>query len=128
MKTRIFKNNAVKGKLKSLSLTLFLLPFSLSAQNQLRGVVVSESGEPIIGASVKLEESLLTTQTDASGNYVFELKKADQTSFQALISNSGYLSKKQVLSLNPKEARKNSFKCECICHRRNSSKCNTCYW
>lgn len=102
MKTRIFKNKAVK----CFTTTLFLLPFSLSAQNQLRGVVVSESGEPIIGASVKLEESLLTTQTDADGNYVFELKKSEQTSFQALISSSGYLSKTQVLTLNPKEPEK----------------------
>ncbi len=92
--------------IKSISTTLFLLPALAFSQVQLRGNVVSESGEPIVGASIKLQETFQTIQTDQDGNYSFELNKSQQLSYFVLISSSGYMPKMQLLTPDPQYAQK----------------------
>ncbi|RNC63325.1 SusC/RagA family TonB-linked outer membrane protein [Proteiniphilum sp. X52] len=51
-------------------LTLFLMGIGLSvAQTQVRGTVVDESGEPVIGATIQIKGTSQGTVTDADGNF-----------------------------------------------------------
>ena len=51
-------------------LTLFLLGIGwVSAQVQVRGTVIDEAGEPIIGATVLVKGTNQGTVTDADGNF-----------------------------------------------------------
>lgn len=79
MKSALFKHTRYSrlcfpklGKVVFLSfLSCFFFNFGLFAQQQLtvKGKVVDQTGEPIIGASVVVVESKLGTMTDADGNF-----------------------------------------------------------
>src|SRR5690606_8879524 len=59
MKTRLFA---------MLGAVFFSVPISL-AQHSISGVVKNESGEPLVGAKVVLNETYKGTYTDADGKY-----------------------------------------------------------
>ena len=53
-------------------LTFFFLGVGIvTAQTQVRGTVVDESGEPVIGASIRLKGTSQGTVTDIDGNFIF---------------------------------------------------------
>ena len=52
-----------------LTALLLLTSTSLMAQMQVRGVVKDEAGEPLIGATVVVEGTLVGVSTDYLGNY-----------------------------------------------------------
>ena len=66
----------MKLKLRRVSLTLMmiLLATIASAQSELRGVVVDQEGEPVIGASVLVVGAKVATGTvtDFDGNFILK--------------------------------------------------------
>ena len=48
---------------------LCLLPLGASAQSKVKGVVKDSSGEPIIGATIKVNGSKVGAVTDLDGNF-----------------------------------------------------------
>ena len=62
--------------IRSVLILMFLLPLSLMAQNvTVSGQVTDESGEPIIGASVKIPGTSTGVVTDLDGNYSISIPK-----------------------------------------------------
>lgn len=71
-----------------LFLTLFLVGIGIvSAQTQVRGTVLDESGEPVIGATIQIKGTSQGTVTDIDGNFNLSAP-ADGT---LLISYVGYI-------------------------------------
>lgn len=64
-----------------------IMPGITQQQNSVSGKVVDQNGEPIIGATVKVEGSNMGTVTDIDGNYVIAGAPANGT---LLISYVGY--------------------------------------
>lgn len=57
-------------KLALVSLSMLLVcSFNAAAQTEVRGNVTDESGDPLIGVSVKVKGSQVATMTDVDGNY-----------------------------------------------------------
>lgn len=70
-------------------LSFSLLSLSLYAQDRtIKGKVVDEKGEALIGATVKLKSGALTTSTDANGNFSI---RAGAKETALLISYIGYI-------------------------------------
>lgn len=65
----------MKKKIKSLFFLLFLGIGILSAQTQVRGIVVDESGEPVIGSSVQIKGTGQGTVTDLDGIFTLNVPK-----------------------------------------------------
>lgn len=84
----------MKKKYLILSLLSFLMAFvSLSAQAQertIKGVVVDEIGEPVIGASIMIEGTTTGTITDLDGKYIVKVpaKKKLVVSFIGYITQT----------------------------------------
>ena len=69
---------------------LFLLPFTLLAQNKtIKGKVVDETGSPITGVNVIVKGAKTGTQTDKTGNFSITVSGTDELVF----SSVGYTSK-----------------------------------
>ncbi len=69
----------MKRKLMML-LTLFFVGIGIIiAQTQVRGVVVDETGEPVIGATVQVKGSSLGTVTDMDGNFNLSVSSGGRT-------------------------------------------------
>ena len=80
----------MKRYIKTLCLGLMLL-FSASAMAQnkvVTGTVIDELGEPVIGATVRVEGTSIATVTDMDGNYKLEAPQNGKI----VISYIGYLS------------------------------------
>ena len=61
-------------KIKSLALGI-ALAFSVAASaqnNVVQGTVIDENGDPVIGATVRVEGTKIATITDLDGNYKIE--------------------------------------------------------
>ncbi|MDE6109126.1 MAG: carboxypeptidase-like regulatory domain-containing protein, partial [Muribaculaceae bacterium] len=87
-------NNAIGKTEKRLRwwatlLALLLLPVSAYAQTQrtVTGTVTDETGEPLIGASVKVVGQSIGVATDIDGHYLI---KVPETSHQLTFSYVGY--------------------------------------
>ena len=74
-------NNLKKVKLKLLfSLLFFLCTLIIAAQERtIRGVVKDQSGEPIIGANVRVKNTTIGTATDINGNYTLVVPASANT-------------------------------------------------
>ena len=60
----------MEKRIKMLFACLFLFVVMAMAQTKVSGKVVSsEDGEPVVGATVKIEGTNLGTVTDANGNF-----------------------------------------------------------
>lgn len=55
---------------------LCLLPLGASAQSKVKGVVKDSSGEPIIGATIKVNGSKVGAVTDLDGNFSIDAAQA----------------------------------------------------
>lgn len=86
----------MKRKLMMFLSLLFLGIGILSAQTQVRGTVVDQMGEPIIGATVQIKGTTQGTVTDADGNFVLSAP-ANGT---LLISYVGYQTQEVAVSSN----------------------------
>ena len=79
------------------SIAGFLLIFALLVGNQLfaqnrevKGKVVDESGQPIIGANVTVKGTTNTTQTNATGDFTIQVPA--QGKHELIVSVTGYTS------------------------------------
>jgi TonB-linked SusC/RagA family outer membrane protein len=82
---------------RKMMLLLFLgVSFGAFAQSVLTGKVIDQTGEPIIGASVKVKESSAGTITDVSGQFKLNLTGKETL----VVSYIGYL--KQEIPVNGK--------------------------
>ena len=70
-------------KLSSAIAAVMLLFAGANAQSVLKGKVTDESGEPLAGAHVVLEEALIGVFTDDDGNYSFGSVKRDQVTIRS---------------------------------------------
>lgn len=61
----------MRKKIKVLVFLMLIASGSLFAQYQVNGVVMDESGEPVIGASIMVKGTNQGTVTDTSGNFSF---------------------------------------------------------
>ncbi len=79
-------------------LFLFVLPLSVMAQSgTVQGVVLDESGEAIIGASVVIEGTSLGTVTEFDGSYTIEEVSVGEVSIT--VSYVGYEDKTQTITV-----------------------------
>lgn len=69
---------------------LCLFPLGISAQSVVKGIVSDESGEPIIGATIRVLSTNEGTVTDLDGNFQVNVKSNAQLS----ISYIGYVTQK----------------------------------
>ncbi len=72
---KAISNAGIRSWLWGFLISLLLLPASAYAQNQrtVTGTVVDETGEPLIGATVKVEGTAIGTATDFDGNYTLSV-------------------------------------------------------
>ena len=73
---------------------LLAFPTLISAQSKISGQIVSESGEELIGATIKIEGTNAGTITDIEGKFVLEVQEKDVL----VISYIGFISKKLTVS------------------------------
>ena len=66
----IMKTKYIKSLLLGLAM-IFTLPV-LAQNNVVQGTVVDETGEPVIGATIRVEGTKTATITDIDGNYKVE--------------------------------------------------------
>lgn len=69
---------------------LCLLPLGVSAQSIVKGIVSDESGEPVIGATIRVVGTNEGTVTDLDGNFQVSAKSNAQLS----VSYIGYVTQK----------------------------------
>ncbi|MGB6036390.1 MAG: TonB-dependent receptor, partial [Cryomorphaceae bacterium] len=70
-------------KFSSAVVAVMLLFTGVNAQNVLKGRVTDPNGDPLQGAHVVLEESLIGVFTDQDGNYSFSSLKRDQVTIRS---------------------------------------------
>ncbi|MCC6133676.1 MAG: carboxypeptidase regulatory-like domain-containing protein [Acidobacteria bacterium] len=73
--------------LLALTLLLASLPAAAQPQGTLRGIVVTEAGSPIAGATVRAGDNGPAVMTDASG--LFNLKVPAKT-YDVIVSKKGF--------------------------------------
>ena len=81
------------------TILLLFITFTSIAQNNFVGRVTDNSGEPIVGANILIEESNLITYTDEKGKFYLN---SDSTNIDILVSHVGYLTKEIKFS-NPNQ-------------------------
>lgn len=87
------------SKLLTFLIVLFLLPFTLLAQNKtVRGKVVDESGNPVVGANILSKGTKKGSQTDNTGNFSISVSATGTTDL--VISSIGFTSKIVTVSGN----------------------------
>jgi len=80
-----------------LFLSLFLLGIgTIVAQTQVRGTVVDEAGEPVIGATIQIKGTSQGAITDADGNFILTAP----TRGTLVVSYVGYISQEVAVSSN----------------------------
>jgi TonB-dependent starch-binding outer membrane protein SusC len=80
------------SKLLSFLIVLFLIPFSLLAQNKtIKGKVVDEAGNPVAAVNVLAKGTKKGAQTDNAGNFSISVSGAGATDL--VISSVGFASK-----------------------------------
>lgn len=80
----------------TLLLAVFGFAFSATAQNQISGTVTDvNTGTPLIGANILVQETSSGTITDFDGNYTLDL--ADGT-YNIVVSYTGYTNQSAVIS------------------------------
>lgn len=89
------------SKLLTLLIVLFLIPFTLLAQNKtVKGKVVDESGNPIVGVNVLAKGTKKGAQTDNTGNFSISVSASGTTDL--VISSIGFASK--IISVSGNDA------------------------
>lgn len=80
-------------------LTLFFLVITSHAQTgaTIKGIVLDEQNQPVIGASVVLTEKTIGTHTDVNGKYFID--KVPSGKYTIKISSIGYISKTEEIIL-----------------------------
>ncbi|MEO1623617.1 MAG: SusC/RagA family TonB-linked outer membrane protein [Bacteroidota bacterium] len=97
MKFNLKKKSPRQHRKWTLLIGLFLLfAVAATAQTTVTGVVTNESGEPLIGASVVIENTAQGGITDIDGN--FSVSVADANSTVLVFSYTGYQTKKMALN------------------------------
>ncbi len=87
------------SKLLTFLILLFLIPFSLLAQNKtIKGKVVDESGNPVANVNVLAKGTKKGTQTDNAGN--FSIAVPESGSAELVISSIGFAAKNVTVSGN----------------------------
>ena len=91
-----FKVEFMKRKL-TMFLTLFLFGIGvIVAQTQVRGTVVDDTGEPVIGATIQVKGTSQGTITDANGVFLLQAPVGGTL----VISYVGYVSQQVPVSEN----------------------------
>ncbi len=90
----------------SVLIVLILTVFSLSAQN-IKGHVTDEQGDPLPGATVKLNEGRLVQSTDKNGNFIFRNLKARD--YKISVSYIGFETEIKNLTLSQGETLEENF-------------------
>lgn len=82
---------------------IFLVFYSgLISQNVIKGKIIDENGESLIGVNIKLkEDNLIGTATDFDGNYELDINNRD--SGILVVSYIGYASKEFPFTIIPKQ-------------------------
>ncbi|MBC6410061.1 MAG: SusC/RagA family TonB-linked outer membrane protein [Ekhidna sp.] len=95
-----FINGRIYGKLLVFLVILngSVIPLLAQSRNTISGTVTDTDGEPIIGATVRINGTQFGTATDIDGRYEFsaELNPGDYT---MLVSSIGYSSRQVTISL-----------------------------
>ncbi|MBC6400508.1 MAG: SusC/RagA family TonB-linked outer membrane protein [Ekhidna sp.] len=95
-----FINGRIYGKLLVFLVILngSVIPLLAQSRNTISGTVTDTDGEPIIGATVRINGTQFGTATDIDGTYEFsaELNPGDYT---MLVSSIGYSSRQVTISL-----------------------------
>ena len=81
------------------TILLLFITFTSIAQNNFVGRVTDNSGEPIVGANILIEESNLITYTDEKGKFYLN---TNSTNIDIQVSHVGYLTKEIEFS-NPNQ-------------------------
>lgn len=82
--------------MKKLTTLLFCLSFfSIWSQIKISGTVIDEENEPLIGASVYINNTSIGTDTDDEGYFAFSVKEG---SYELVVSYLGYDTKKYALN------------------------------
>ena len=81
------------------TILLLFITFTSIAQNNFVGRVTDNSGEPIVGANILIEESNLITYTDEKGKFYLN---SNSTNIDIQVSHVGYLTKEIEFS-NPNQ-------------------------
>ena len=81
------------------TILLLFINFTSIAQNNFVGRVTDNSGEPIVGANILIEESNLITYTDEKGKFYLN---SNSTNIDIQVSHVGYLTKEIEFS-NPNQ-------------------------
>ena len=81
------------------TILLLFITFTSIAQNNFVGRVTDNSGEPIVGANILIEESNLITYTDEKGKFYLN---SNSTNIEIQVSHVGYLTKEIKFS-NPSQ-------------------------
>jgi len=89
-------NNKFKTmKRIGITIILFFISLSIFAQLTIKGKILSEKGEPLVGANIIIEGTSLGTSSDIEGNFFFNnLKKSNYT---IQISYVGYKNTKVLV-------------------------------
>lgn len=86
-----------RNVLKALTAAL-LLSSSAQAQFSIKGKVVDEDGDPILGVTIRPEGFQMGTSTDNSGNY--ELKNLPNNNYRLRFRSFGYLERYESVKVN----------------------------
>ena len=87
--------------LKTAGLAFVLVPSVFFSQNNISGTVTSSSGEPLIGATIRIENTYLGTTTRQDGKYV--LSGLTDQSYLIKVSYVGYETQSQHVQINGKD-------------------------
>src|SRR5665647_2094425 len=69
LRFRNFSTRQLFQKRQFIILFLLAIPFSLLAQQSIKGTVKDTNGEPLTGVSVNVKNTSIGTSTDKNGNY-----------------------------------------------------------
>ena len=90
----IFTKSEKSSLIRGISMLICFMAFTLSVNAQARkvtGQILDENGQPIIGATVRLQESSAGTITDIDGNFSLDVPEGKKV----VVSYIGYI--KQTL-------------------------------
>lgn len=84
---------------KKIALLLLFVASFIQAQTEIKGTIVDENNQPLLGANVFWQNTSIGTTTDFEGN--FTLQKTDETS-SLIVSYLGYKTQKIEVTTNEK--------------------------
>ena len=87
--------------LKTAGLAFVLAPSVFFSQNNISGTVTSTNGEPLIGATIRIENTYLGTTTRQDGKYI--LSGLTDQPYLIKVSYVGYETQSQHVQINGKD-------------------------